>query len=410
VGDGSPKPLAVVVAAAPPAAGPIPEALASSDAVLSTDQRLLLGRLVDLGNFHVERTLSDAPDAELVDIRNDVAVVLLADSKIRGFRLSSGEPLWISRSDAPCRNLLLAAGRVYSGCGNQVLSFSVTTGQQRVVDAGPNAGDPFLTESAAVVASRGGKGDIKLYKAGTDRLLARKVIPELSRAFHRYSLANPNPTSAGICALGLAADTETRMTYRAGCYDGRLVPQWTKSLPIAVPRDNVYDVRQLGPEFLVLDDQYCVLDPAKPPGPGHGLVLRWRDGSVSAFDDQTFATIEDVRGERRALASDAFERTGALPADDPGAFPFREAKIVSDHDRVFALVINRATALAGFDRATGKTLFLVPIAIGPVRQLDVVADMPVVRTRFADHWLVTVHDPSTGAIRYRDERPVSRAR
>jgi hypothetical protein len=259
--------------------------------------------------------------------------------------------------------------------------------------------------AGAVVVSPRDSGQINLHDAAGDKPRASKVIRELAGAFRRYVLANPG--SNGVCVLGLVAVSAKHFTYRAGCYDDMLTLQWTKSLSMTLPRDSIYDVRQLGPHFLVLDDQYSVLDPSQLPGPGQGLVLRWRDGQVARFNDKTFATFDNVQGERLSVDASVFSRTRDLTVEHED-IPLRQAKVASDDKRAFALIANGATALAGVDRATGRELFLVPVPLGGSWKPEITDGMPVVRTRFVDRWVVTIHDPTTGGVLYRDTRPLAR--
>ena len=383
---------------------PVPPPTSRPHAGMSSGRRVLLGRIVDLGRLEAVRTLTDPPDEEITDVSDDIGVLLLRDSTIAAFRLTSGELVWERTPDAPCRQLLLAGARVYAGCGDKLLSYSVKNGDQKVVDDGPHAMNPLI--AGPVVVSPRDNGQINLYDSVGDKPLASKVLPELAGAFHRYVLANPG--SGGVCVLGLVAISAKHFTYRAGCYDDMLTLQWTRSLSMKVPRDSIYDVRQLGPYFLVLDDQYSVLDPARPPGPGQGLVLRWRDGEVTRFKDKTFGTLENVQGERLSSDVGVFSRTRDL-ANEHEDIPLRQAKVAGDGRRAFALIVNGATALAGVDRATGREIFLVPVLLGGSWKLEIADGMPVVRTRFADRWVVTIHEPTTGSVLYRDTRPLARA-
>ncbi len=353
-------------------------------------------------------TLVDAPDDETTDATGDTLVVLLVDSTLRGFRLSTGQPLWQRVTAAPCRRLSLAGRNVYAGCGDKLLAFTAGHGAETVVDPGPGAGDPILLNDGATVASVHGDGQVVLYRVDNHQLIASKRMPELSRAFHRRVLAAP--AGGGVCVLGLVAAPSGRSVYRAGCYDDTLSALWTKPLPLKLAPEVPYDVRQLGPRYLVLDDQESVLQPTLPSGPGRGLILRWRDGQVTFFEDQTFATVEAPDGERLTSTPDVFARTRALGSVAANGAPFsrREAKVVSDQDHSYVVVVNRSAGLAGVERRTGRTLFLVPMALGDSWSLELVAGHPIVRTRFRDHWVVTIHDSTTGATLYRDSRPVAR--
>jgi hypothetical protein len=370
--------------------------------------RVVLGRAVAFDGPRVLRTLTDAPDEEVADIKRDVAVFLSEDSHIRAFALSTGTLLWERTTFAPCRHLLLAGSSVFSGCGNKVLSFETTTGHEHVVDGGPNAGDPILVSRDATVAVPDtSRGRVTLYEVATGRLLSTKVLPELSHAFQHDVLANP--ASAGICALGLVAGPHNTSKYRAACYGEDLVRQWGKAFTF--PADRAVTVRQLGPEHLVLDDQESAPDSSsqRGRGVGRGLAVHWRDGQSRPLADKTFATLEDAAGNPLALDSDVFSLARALAPADLARFPIRSAKIVADADHVFAVITNGTTGLAGVDRSTGHVLFLVPVRLGVVWRLDVgPGGMPIVRSRFADRWEVTIHDALTGSIRYRDSRPRQR--
>ena len=260
----------------------------------------------------------------------------------------------------------------------------------------------MLASGGATVAVPGKQGSIALYSSATGQLLASKVLPELSRAFQTDILANP--ALHGICALGLVAGPKNGLTYRAGCYDDSLTPQWSKAFRFGA--DHPIGVRQLGPEHVVLDDQESVLDSAAAGiGRGRGLVVRWRDGQATPFTDKTFTTLENAGGDPLRTDSDVFELTRTLASADPMHLPLRFARVVADGEHVFALIVNGTTALAGIDRAIGHVWFLVRVAVGPVWTLQLEGGMPVVRSQYAGTWEVTVHDPVTGEVRYRDSRP-----
>lgn len=386
---------------AAPSSAPAPAGAASAS---PAEAVVVLGRVVGLDGLRAVRTLTDPPDAEVSETEHDVSVLLLEDSRLQGFRMSTGDLLWERTTPAPCRSLLLARSKIYAGCGDKVASFDVTTGADRVVDKGPAAGAPILLMGGSTVAVPGKAGRISLYDAATGRPLVSKVPAELSRAFQRDVLASP--ASRGICVLGLAAGPRGHLTYRAACYDETLRRQWSQSFAFAA--DRPASLRQLGPEYLVIDDQESILDPSLPPGPGRGLLVRWRDGTSHAFEDGTFATFENSIGDPLSLDSDVFALTRTLAPPDPARFPKRSAEVVSDRERVFAVIVNGTASLAGLNRSTGHVLFLIPISVGISWRLSVVRGMPVVRTRFSDRWEVTIYDPVTGSPRYRDSRPRAR--
>jgi hypothetical protein len=402
--------VALVLAACQrkPAPGPPEQGLRAAPAGPSPAagppvRRLLLGRVVDLASFSIERTLSEPPESEVTDTAAAVGVVATRDLHVRGFRLSTGQQIWEQSPRAPCRSLQLAGGKVYAGCGDQLLAFATTGGDPIVVDKG-GAGDPIV--AGALVLSPHQDGRLSVFDAASGKVRASKIPAELAKAFHTYVIANPG--GAGACVLGLEVGNHDRWTYRAGCYDDRLTRSWTKDLPVNVARERLYDVRQTGTRYLVLDDQSSLANTRAPPGPGDGLVMSWRDGSVTPFHDGTFATLEDARGQRLHADVDVFARTKDLVVDHE-PFADREARVTGDDRRAFALIVNGATALAGVDRATGHTLFLVPLSLGAlIGRFEVVEGFPIVRTRFSDRWVVTVHDPATGAVLYRDSRPLAR--
>jgi hypothetical protein len=160
----------------------------------------------------------------------------------------------------------------------------------------------------------------------------------------------------------------------------------------------------------VLDDQDSTVESSSILGLGKGLVVRWRDGRAEPFTDKTFATVEDAAGARLRTDSDIFNLTRTLAPPDPMNLPRRFAKVVADRDRVFAVIVNGTTALAGLDRSTGHVLFLVPVSLGSVWTLQLEGGLPVIQSRFAHRWEVTIHDPATGGVRYRGERPRVRGR
>jgi len=373
----------------------------------SSVRHALLGRVVDLGEMKSLDTLADAPDEEVSDPSGDVAVLLSVDSRLSGFRLSTGKPLWTRTTEAPCRHLALVEHEIYSGCGDGLYAFAEDTGEQRVIERGPGMGDPIVTGGGRIVASIHEGGRISLFRAGTHARVGSKVVPELERAFRRDVL--PGPDSHGICVLGLSA-VAGRMFYRAGCYDDGLGRRWTKSLPLKVASDTQYEVRQLGPRYLVLDDQNSERESPLPAEPGPALVLRWKDGDVTLVHDQTFATIEDSSGERASPPPNVFVRTRELDsiASNGAGFPRREAEVVSDDQRSFAIIVNRAAGLAGVDRKTGRVLFLVPLRLGDTWSLELAAGHPVIRTRSVDSWRASIYSPTSGAVLYQDVRPRAR--
>ena len=380
--------------------------LDGSDATSSV-RHALLGRVVDLGEMKSVYTLADAPDEEVSDPPGDVAVLLSVDSRLSGFRLSTGKPLWTRTTEAPCRHLVLVEHEIYSGCGDTLYAFAEDTGEQSVIERGPGVGDPVVTGGGRIVASTHDGGRITLYRVGTHARLGSKVVPELERAFRRDVL--PGPDDHGICTLGLFA-VAGRLFYRAGCYDDGLRRQWTKSLPLKIASDNQYEVRQLGPRYLVLDDQNSEREPPLPSQPGPALLLRWEDGNVTVVHDQTFATIDDSSGERSLPAPEVFARTRELDSvsSNGAGFPRREAVVASDDQHSYAIIVNRAAGLVGVDRKTGRVLFLVPVSLGDTWSLELAAGHPVVRTRSVDSWRASIYSRTSGAVLYQDVRPRAR--
>ena len=349
-------------------------------------------------------TLTDTPDQEITEPSTDVAVVLSVDARLSGYRLSSGQWLWTSKVDGPCRHLSLAGRMVYSACGDFLYSFVTDSGMHAIVDDGPDVRDPVVVAGGAIVASVRGGGRVSLYAAGSGEKVVSRVLPEIARAMHTRVMADP--AGGGVCAIGLGQRSGA-MAYHAGCYDRALKPLWTKWLPLKLTPDVQFQVAQLGPRFLVLDDQESVLNPWLPGGPGSGWVLNWNDGELTPFKGDTFATVESPAGTRLRPQPDFFAQTAQFDsvAANGAPFPRRVAQVVSDHGRAYAIVVNRAAGLAGVDTTTGRTLFLVPLRLGDTWSLDVMEGYPVVRTEFTNSWIATVHDPETGATLYRDERP-----
>lgn len=315
---------------------------------------------------------------------------------LQAFDLRDGTLRWTRSTAAPCRHLAQAAGRIISGCGDKLLAFAATDGAETIIDAGPRALDPVV--SGRRIVSPHSDGRLNVYDAADGHLTASDVPPELARAYHRNVLADP--FGDGACVLGL-----TGTTYAAACYDAALKRKWVTSLP-ATRGAAAFDLRQLGPRALVLDDQSSPAGRLTKPSAGRGMVIAWRDGRTSPFTDGTFATVEDRAGKPLRPAPDPFTGAHAFPLSGD-AHPLRAAQVVDDDGRAFALIRNGASALAGVDRATGRTLFLVPVALGVLWRLELADGMPVVRTRFADRWTLTVHDPRTGAVLYRDSRPLA---
>ncbi|HLK88276.1 MAG TPA: hypothetical protein VKZ18_00200 [Polyangia bacterium] len=367
----------------------------------SGSRGLLLGRLVDLSTLEVVKTLVAVPDEEITDASAGVGIVKLSNNDIGAFDLATGEALWVQTPYAPCGRLQLAGPRVYAACGSKLLAYEVEDGAMTVVDPGPtHALDPVVSGNVAFSLHEHDR--LNVHDLATGRRVASKVVPELERAFRQYIIADPS--GSGACVLGIVVGPNDTWTYKAACYDETLTRRWSKSLKRAA--SSLDDVRQLGPRHLVLDDQRPS-DEGSPPMSGRGIVLRWRDGLVTAFDDATFATFEDLRGDRIRPDIDVFRLTRDLDGDHD-LFAYNQATIVNDDERAFALIMNGGTGLAGLDRGTGRALFTVPVPLSGLHwDIGLVGRYPVVRTKFAMAWVLTVHDPLSGEVLYRDARPWS---
>jgi hypothetical protein len=365
----------------------------------------LLGRIVDLDTFQAVATLDEPPDEEVTSPVSDVAVLRSSDWQINAYRLSDGVRLWYATPEAPCRNLLVRGSKVYSGCGDKIVARAIDSGHVTVIDPGPGAGNPVLTAHSLI--SPHDRGRIDVYDIETGRRRVSRILPELSRAFHEDDVL-ASPSSDGICVLGLVSLAAKRLEYRAACYDEQLVPRWRKTLPMRLPRDPLYDVRQVGPRFVVFDDQWSI-DHDQTLDRGRGAILRWRDGELTPLDDRTFATVEDSAGERiPTREDDIFHRAHAVGT--PTFEGIRQAQVVSDDRRAFALIDNRGLALGGIDRETGRTLFVVPVPTSDINDLHMANGLPAIRSRWTSRWMITVYDPSTGKVLYQDTRhpPVRR--
>lgn len=167
-------------------------------------------------------------------------------------------------------------------------------------------------------------------------------------------------------------------------------------------------VHQDEPHHLVLNDQQEV-DQKQV----NGVVVRWRDGLTTTFQDHTYATLEDDRGER-VLAP------GALAAFAGGAstdvehdfFGSSNAAVAYDRGRAYVLVTdNRSAGLVAVDLRAARVLFRVPLRLGVLpHTLEVAGGFPIVRTQLwtkPPMWRATIHDPDTGRVLYEDERPAA---
>ena len=341
--------------------------------------------------------MADPPDDEVTDRVAGTSVALTAEGKLRAFATASGNPLWTQSPDAICRRLILAFHKIFAGCGDKLIAFSLSSGAAMVVDKGPNLLDPVV--GPGFIVSPHEDGTMNIYD-GSRRLRSSKAIPELRHAFRAF-VTVPAAAPGRICVLGLVASV---WTYRLGCYDDRLTRVWTVNIRPQTP-NRPFDLRQLGPGLLVLDDQTSPVPTGRRTGSGHGVLVRWLDGQVMPFDDGTFGVIEDLAGGPLRLDSEILS-TGRLSIAAPPED--KSATIVETADVSFALIKDGKGFLAGVARQTGHVMFQVPVSLGEKWDLEVVDRSPVVRTRFEDHWAVTVHDPLTGAVIYRDSRPLAR--
>jgi hypothetical protein len=368
---------------------------------------LLLGRVVNLGTMTVERTPGErAPEAELSNHVADFGATLQRDGTVEALQLSTGVRLWSQTPDAPCRTIAHGGGHVYAACGQELLSFGSIDGAVSVVDKS-GVMQAFVAGSRLVTRRNDGPrnhGRVTLFDTATNKQLASKQLPELVRSLHPYLI--PSGTAADrLCALGLFAAGGRPPVYKAGCYDGALARVWHKVLPA----DDVtppLGVRQAGPHHLLLDDQSTPIDPSTATKQGRGLVVRLRDGVITPFDDGTFAILENAAGDRlpMQIEREMLAEVRRLRADSPRP-SYREARCAAIGKRVFALVKNGSTGLVGVDAETSRVLFAVPVGLDQTYALEIAAGFPIVRTLFGDRWRASIHDPATGRVLYKDERP-----
>ena len=369
---------------------------------------LLLGRVVDLGSMAAVRTLTTAPpDEERNDPASDLGVVMLHSGEIQAFRLSTGEQLWSRMPYAPCRTFFLAGPHVYANCGDRLLSYDHLDGHETIVDEGRRVQLGIATPDF-VVSDHGG-GRITLFDARDNKPIVSKVLRPLVHMQMEVDSLVPRPDAPGICFLGVVADgifSSNEAGYTAACFDETLRPVWTKKLGFGRRAKFGYDVRQGGPTHLVLRDDIFDSD-EKTQKSLRGVVIRWRDGEVTPFDDGTFATIEDEHGERITAPAllEVFAATKDLPMGNEW---HRRAEAVTrvDGHRAFVLIKNEKSGLAGFDLVDKRVLFLVQAPVGQEGlSLDVVAGFPVVRSKVDAYPHVRVYDPQSGRVLYSDRRP-----
>jgi hypothetical protein len=380
---------------------------------VTNERRVVLGRIVDLATMQPGAIVTDgAPDQELSDPDSDLAVVLQYDGRLRGFRLSTGAQVWSVSPYAPCRTVVLGGPHVYAACGDKLLSYGKADGSFSELK---QAGASEVVVAGALLASLDHRtGHASLFETATNRLIADKRLPEIERPWH-FGLV-PVSSVDGVCSYGVHMDAAVPNGWacRVGCYDRRLSLLWGNSVSFTLPADpDALDslgtselIRQTGPSHLVLAS--VPASNSKHKGRSPGAVVRWRDGRVTYTDDGTFATVEDAHGERFTTAEVLRMFTDLPgPANDKLDWDFRDANIVGDGERTFALIVQKGrTALAALEVATGRVLFRVHVPLGYRGwKLELAGGLPIVRTDLGKSWRATVHDPGTGRVLYRDERP-----
>lgn len=373
-------------------------------------RRLLLGRVVNLASFRAERTLTDGvPDFEETVSSLGLGIAVTKMATIAAFRLSTGEKLWESTANAPCASASLSGTRFFILCGDRVRAYDALTGVDQTLDQGPEILDLVAGES--LVATRRADGRVRLFDSATGKRLADKTLALLSKAMSDTHLV-ADPLGDGICvyAVKLHDFGPLGWHYDAGCFDRRLAPRWSKTLSAAsLKADRRFWVLQRGPFHLVLTNQPEQPESlAAPSGPNRGVVVRWRDGEVSAVEDGTFATVEDARGERLESPAvlELFSRAlRATPESEP--YGWIRAQSVLAGQSIFSLFRRESNSgLGAFDLAEKRVAFVIGVPLGAgATSLEVASGMPIVRTQLARRLRVTVHDPATGQVLYKDERP-----
>jgi hypothetical protein len=402
-----------------PRPGAATDSSAPSEGTERASTRVVLGRQVNLRTRRAVRTLTETPPEIEVTVPDaDLAIVRVRDAgmgHLQAFRLSTGASLWRKEPFRPCRDIWVAEGRVYGFCGDKLLSYSLADGGLAVVDPGPQVVE--ATVRGRLVAAYRDDGVVSLYRAGTNRRLASNRLPELARALDG-GLVIPR-SSEGLCVYGRHVPERPpgSWAYKLGCYDGALSPRWRKSVSFRLSPEVAHAdlltitsqmVHQEGPYHLVLNDQQEV-DQKQV----NGVVVRWRDGLSTTFQDHTYATLEDERGERvpapGALAAFA---GGATTDVEHDFFGSSNAAVAYDRSRAYVLITdNRSPQLVAVDLRSARVLFRVPLRLGVLSHtLEVAEGLPIVRTQLwtkPSRWRATVHDPETGRVLYEDERPAA---
>jgi hypothetical protein len=133
-------------------------------------------------------------------------------------------------------------------------------------------------------------------------------------------------------------------------------------------------------------------------------VLRWRDGEVTHFSDNTIATVEDATGERVVdpVVSQMF---GAAPTGAPINAPaYEDAVVRRDGDHAFVLQRRTHPSLARLDLEPRALRYQLPLKLEGEDKLEILAGIPVVRSSPMDMKWVRVFDPETGRLVYEDQR------
>lgn len=381
---------------------PSPADATASTARPAAGQRVILGRLVDLGAMRAVKTLTETPpDEELTTADEARAILLGCDGRLQGWDLAREGPAW-TKSARGCQHLVLGGPHVYAVCINKFMSFQVGDGASRTLDDGPEVMEGVAVGPLVAVRSRSGR--VTLFDAATNSQVVRKALPELVRALHPQLFASPGASGPCVVAHKMDPKLPNGWAYRIGCYDRRLERLWKRTISFPLdPEATYFMVRQAGPHHVVLDDQ--PLD-ERGRGQGRGVTVRLRDGTISEFADGTFASLEKRGGERvTAQAVLDLLRPPPKPAWDHPGFAFRSARVAVDGERAYALIVNESTELVGVELSSGRVLFRVPVALGNADwALELARGFPIIRSRSEREWRASIHDPSTGRVLYEDQR------
>jgi hypothetical protein len=381
-----------------------------------TSRVVVLGRRVDLKTMRAEVTLTDSlPERELNSLVRDLSIIELRNGALEAYKISTGTRIWHAQMPAPSVALVLVGEHVYALCNNRVVAYRLSDGSSTTLSISATVRD--LIAHGANLLAADDEGRVTVFEAVNNEKLASRVLPELEGSTLDDALVS-HPDGA-ICVVGQSSDPRASAlhgiqmpsTFALGCYDRELGSIWRKEVKFDVlPGEAPYQVVQLGPYHLVLEDQP---NPGEdtPEVAGRGAIVRWRDGAVTAFSDHVFGTIEDANGDRltTAPAADAF-KAPIEPHWEREAIGVDRAIVRRSASRAYVLIAqgDKATGLSAFDTATGKPLFRTPVPLGASSwQLEIVGGYPIVRTSFiqnVEKTRVTIHDPDTGAVLYQDER------